>query len=132
VAPVLEEYGCILCWDTFLGARRFAKPSDIAARCGDSQVFGMCYDTSHLAQGALDTLEDFYEYGDITKVFHLSNWSRRKGQHLPLRHREGVIDFRLFVEKSGQDFDGFATLEYRKPYHEHLVQDTLWANEFCC
>lgn len=131
VAPVLEEYGCVLCWETFLGARRFAKPSDIVARCHGQTAYGMCYDTSHLAQGVLGILEDFYEYGDIIKVFHLSNWSRRKGQHLPLRHRGGVIDFRLLLEKLGQDFDGVGTLEYRKPYHEYLARDAQWANEFC-
>ena len=131
MAPILEEYGCILCWETFLGARRFAKPGDIVARCGDNQVFGMCYDTSHLAQGVLDILEDFYKYGDITKVFHLSNWARRKGLHLPLRYREGVIDFRLSLEKLGQDFDGVGTLEYLGKYHNHLAQDALWENEFC-
>ena len=51
--------------------------------------------------------------------------------HRFVGYREGVIDFRLFLEKLGQDFDGVGTHEYLGKYHNHLAQDALWANEFC-
>jgi len=132
IVPILEEYDCVLCWETFLGGRRlFSGPQSIARFCENRPIFGMCYDTSHLIQGTLPILEDFYKYQDAIKVFHISNWSRMGGVHLPLRHKDGVIDFRLLLEKLSQDFDGIATLEYLPSYHHLLVQDAKWAMEFC-
>jgi len=132
LVPILKKYDCILCWETFLGARRlFSSPKAIAEFARKRQRFGMCYDTAHMALGTLPMLEDFYALKDVIKVFHLSNWSWQGGQHLPLRHPDGVIDFRLLLEKLGQDFEGTATLEYLPKYHDQLRQDALWANEFC-
>ena len=70
----------------------------------------------------------------ICKMWVSSNF-RREIQISPLcrilGYREGVIDFRLLLEKLGQDFDGVGTLEYLGKYHNHLAQDALRANEFC-
>lgn len=132
LAPILEEYDCILCWETFLGARRlFSGPQAIAEFARKRQQFGMCYDTAHMALGVLPILEDFYAFKDVIKVFHLSNWSWQGRQHLPLRHPDGTIDFQLLLEKLGQDFEGTATLEYLPKYHDQLRRDARWANEFC-
>lgn len=132
LVPILEKYDSILCWETFLGARRlFSGPKAIAEFARKRQQFGMCYDTAHMALGALPILEDFYAFEDVIKVFHISNWSWQGRQHLPLRHPDGVIDFQLLLEKLSQDFEGIATLEYLPKYHDQLRHDALWANEFC-
>lgn len=58
----------------------------------------------------------------------LSNRETREGQqHLPLRHPQGVLDFKEIlaaIVESG--FSGSLTLEYLYQFHDQLVTDALW------
>lgn len=111
-----------LCWETFLSKRRFVNTIESIAEAG---LFA-CYDTSHMRRDSEGVLNDLFEYKDVIKVVHLSNYDRH-GQHLPLR--EGVLDMRTILTYLGKEFDGPVILEYLKKYHHLYLDDLRWAEK---
>ena len=128
VDPLLAQAGVTLCWETFIGRRRFLSGIEgIAAFCRSRPHHAACYDTSHLHKPQAEVLADIASYADCIRCFHLSNRGSQKGQqHLPLRDPQGVLDFEeilVAIAKSG--FSGPLTLEYLRQFHDHLVADAL-------
>lgn len=131
IDPLLEAGNIILCWETFAGKRRFLSGIEgIAAFCEGRRWHRACYDTSHLHKPQEEVISDIKTYADVIKVFHLSNRGDEAGQHLPLRHPGGELDFEGILEViADSGFSGPITLEYLKEFHEHLVEDALWVME---
>jgi hypothetical protein len=151
VDPLLAQAEVTLCWETFSGRRRFLSGIEgIAAFCRGREHHAVrqgfakhpvapaewtrhaaCYDTSHLHKPRAEVLADVVNYNDCIRCFHLSNrGARGGGQHLPLRHPQGVLDFEEIltaIARSG--FSGPLTLEYLPQFHGRLVADGLWAGE---
>jgi sugar phosphate isomerase/epimerase len=134
VDPLLERAGVLLCWETFSSRRRFLSGIEgIAAFCEGRRWHAACYDTSHLLKPQEEVIADIKLYSQSIKCFHLSNWARDRGelgQHLPLRHPGGELDFGGVLSailESG--FSGAITLEYLKEYHQHLLEDARWVKE---
>jgi len=130
VDPLLEQAGVTLCWEMFAGRRRFLSGIEgIAAFCRGRECHAACYDTSHLHKPQPEVLADVANYADCIRCFHLSNRGPAGSpQHLPLRHREGVLDFEEIITaivESG--FSGPLTLEYLLQFHDQLVPDARWA-----
>lgn len=130
LAKKLKDSGITLCWETFSGRGRFIGPVETIAEFVEDRPFqAICYDTSHVGESQEKVLADIKNYGELVKVWHLSN---RKGrdQHLPIFHREGVpegvLNFRPII-KAIQRYspDSVITLEYRKPFHSLLPIDAL-------
>lgn len=130
LAENLEALEITLCWETFGGRGRFIGPVETIAKFVENRPFqAICYDTSHVGESQEKVLADIENYGELIKVWHLSN---RKGrdQHLPIFHREGVpegvLNFKQII-KAIQRYspDSVITLEYRKPFHPLLPLDAL-------
>ncbi|MFQ6102496.1 MAG: sugar phosphate isomerase/epimerase family protein, partial [Anaerolineae bacterium] len=132
VDPLLAEAGVTLCWETFSGRRRFLSSIEgIAAFCRGHEHHAACYDTAHLHKPQAELLADIAAYMPVIRCFHLSNRSGKgREQHLPLRHREGVLDFEEIIGAIvANGFEGPLTLEYLPQYHGQLLEDALWTGE---
>jgi len=128
IDPLLKAANVTLCWETFSGKRRFLSGIEgIAAFCEGRQWHHACYDTSHLHKPNRDVIADIKSYTPIIKSFHLSNRSQDGKQHLPLRHPDGVLDFKEIVRAIIEsEFSGPLTLEYLKEYQGCLLEDAQW------
>ncbi|HEC34098.1 MAG TPA: sugar phosphate isomerase/epimerase [Chloroflexi bacterium] len=132
VDPLLAQAGVTLCWETFAGRRRFLSGIEgIAAFCRGRERHAACYDTSHLHKPQPEVLADVANYADCIRCFHLSNRGPAgTQQHLPLRHREGVLDFEGIIAAIAESgFSGPLTLEYLPQFHDRLVRDARWAQD---
>lgn len=119
----ITQADCFVCWETFLSKRRFVNTIESIAQAS----LYACYDTSHMRRDSEGVLNDLFEYKDVIKVVHLSNWDEY-GQHLPLR--QGVLDMRAILAYLGKNFDGPVILEYLRKYHHLYLEDLKWAWEF--
>lgn len=132
LAKALEDQEITLCWETFSGRGRFIGPVETIAEFVKDRPFqAICYDTAHVGESQEKVLADIKEYGELVKVWHLSNRKKEirrggKDQHLPLSHPEGILDFGPIL-KAIQQYspDSVITLEYLKPFHHLLLRDAL-------
>jgi len=126
LAAILEALEITLCWETFSGRRRFIGPVETIAKFVKDRPFqAICYDTAHVGESTARVLADAENYGELIKVWHLSNWNERQ-RHLPLSHPEGVLKFEPILAAIQQYTpDSVVTLEYLKPFHHLLLRDAL-------
>lgn len=122
VRPMLDEANAILCWETFLGRRRFLHGfEDLVDFVFHRPEFAVCYDTAHLRRGTQEIRKDIAENTLLIGVFHISNWEFRK-QHL--RIGDGEIDFKKVMRTVKQWYEGPVILEYLREYHPYLEYDS--------
>lgn len=132
LAEALKAFKITLCWETFSGRKRFIGPVETIAKFVENRPFqAICYDTSHVGESQAKVLADVENYGELIKVWHLSNRKQEirpneEDLHLPLSHPEGILDFGPIIEAIQQHSpDSVITLEYLKPFHHLLLRDAL-------
>jgi len=121
VASMARFHGVKLCWETFLGEKRFLVGADEIARFVRTtpEVYAMCYDTAHM-KSHTEVLEEIGRYMPLISVLHVSNHSEGHRQlHIPMFHPKGVLDFSeiLHVLRKKR-FEGWIVLEYLPEYQK--------------
>lgn len=117
------DEGIRLCIETFQYRKKKAirSPLDIMEWCIRIPVVDMTIDTSHIEEIWMDhrIMKTLLQY---TSVIHLSNKSRKLGQHLPFNHPEGDLNLVGFVRdlKYRYKWEGDLVLEYM-PEHKHKL-----------
>ena len=125
--PLLEDHGCNVLWETFLGKRRILTAwEQLAEFCRRHERSFICYDICHMQRRETeDVIEDIDIHRDLIRAFHFSNWRPVPfKQHLPVN--AGILDYHRILDHITQiDFEGTATLEYLPEFHHLLVTDAL-------
>jgi len=115
VVSLARFYGVKLCWETFLGEKRFLVGVDEIARLvkAFTDVYAICYDTAHMRMHE-EVLQEIKTYMHLISVMHISNHTESHKQlHIPIFHPRGVLDFSeiLHLLRKGK-FQGWVVLEY--------------------
>lgn len=89
----------------------------------------MCIDTSHIE----DVWFDYKIMGFLlehTTVIHLSNRSKKYGQHLPFNSEKGDLNLVGFVKdlKNRYKWNGTIILEYMPDYHDKLRKNAEYVS----
>jgi sugar phosphate isomerase/epimerase len=131
VSTLAELYNVKLCWETFLGEKRFLVGADEIARFVEEafpEIYGMCYDTAHMRSHG-DVLREMKAYMPIIDVVHASNHSEgHKHLHIPLFHPLGVLDFSEVIHALRKKrFKGWFVLEYLPSFQksQHIDYSVL-------
>jgi len=127
VASTLEADGLTLAWETFSGKwRLFNKLEQIADLSRSyGEVYGICYDTSHVQGDTDEVIGELGEYIEFIKIIHASNRTLdHKRQHLPVFSSEGILDFyKIFSALNEIGYNRHVILEYLQEYHPQIQQD---------
>lgn len=130
VAGMARFHGVKLCWETFLGEKRFLVGADEIAHFVRTmpEVYAMCYDTAHM-RSHREVLEEIERYMPLINVLHVSNHSEgHKQLHIPMFHPEGVLDFSEILQVLRKKrFEGWIVLEYLPEYQksQHIDYSVL-------
>jgi sugar phosphate isomerase/epimerase len=126
VAALAHFYDVKLCWETFLGEKRFLVGASEIVQfvMRFSEVFGMCYDTAHM-RGHKEVLREIEEHMHIIDVMHASNHSESHKQlHMPIFHSKGVLDFSEIIHiLRKKQFQGWVILEYLPMFQKSQYMD---------
>lgn len=121
-----EELPVMICVETFpwRSKKVLRSPLEIVNACQTYKNTWMTIDTSHIEEIWFDYRIMSYLL-KFTKVIHLSNRSKKFGQHLPFNHPSGELNLVKFVQdlKFRYKWNGVIVLEYMEEYRDKLTKN---------
>lgn len=130
ITSILEDYMITLCWETFINENRlFRNPYEIHKFCVERNLYGMCYDFSHIPNDQDYIIKQIKEFRNLIFVYHISNREKANKtaekplNHIPIFNEKGVLDFRKILNTDLINSSSSLILEYRRKFSEKLKED---------